>query len=491
MNLPATPEIKRQKVLMPEEYRKLLKDLYLIRSYSGFEEPIRRGIMAFLDRLEIPYINFNGNILGFNHPGEPLFSAHMDMVNTESYKLRGNEYMLNEEHVFTVDHDTCIRLYRSRDKDGKPNQQTSLGADDKNGIWVILSLLKHGMPINFAFCHSEETGGEGSRQIVSDEECAKFIAGCKFGIVIDRRNAGDIIGYDNKYCMCLDDRLRAFSDEHKFGYKPTRGSISDADRFSSLLECVNLSCGYYEPHSSKEYTNLNELWNTFQFCLKILSDFQYHSASEKRMQEFKGTTAPYKRTVIKTTYATPTARVSVDTDYYNGARRSVYGTTRTFKDEEDNLKKNLGQAQTKTSMNTITTAGKTAKVSKEEADKAEELETMLEVFNDYDYIDKEQCAERAMLEDAFYDRDWNYWMVPLYPESGSTAPKGITTHNVIDWLVCPKCNKNLMFLESSVDELITNEYDINEQHLLGICTECFEIQDMKENFDSYVWGRYA
>lgn len=275
---------------MPLEDRKFLKQLYLIRSYSGYEEPIRNAITAFLETHGIPYINYNGNILGFNHPGAPLFSAHMDMVNTEYYKLAPGETTVKEGYVFTIDDKTNIRLYRDSEK----KHQTSLGADDKNGIWVILMLLKEGYHINFAFCHSEEVGGTGSEQVVSDKELAGFIEKCQYGIIIDRRNADDIIGYDNKYCMCLDDRLEAYAAAKGYKYTCARGSCSDADRFSKLVECVNLSCGYYEPHTSKEYTNLNELWNTFEFCKAMLSSFIYSSASAKRMRSFKACTSPYE-----------------------------------------------------------------------------------------------------------------------------------------------------------------------------------------------------
>ena len=274
---------KPVEVLMPKEDRTLLKELYLLRSYSGFEEPTRRYIERFLSAWKIPYLNYNGNIIGFNHPGAPLFSAHMDMVNTEGYVLKQGEFAV-EQGVFTIDTKANIRLYRDAEK----KHQTSLGADDKNGIWVILTLLKCGYEINFAFCHSEEVGGTGSQQVVSNEELAKFVAGCKFGIIIDRRNANDIIGYENKYCLGLDDRIATFAKEKGFGFKPTTGSCSDADKFSQLLECVNLSCGYYSPHTSSEYTNVNELWNTFLFCQLLVDEFNYHSVSEERMKKFKG-----------------------------------------------------------------------------------------------------------------------------------------------------------------------------------------------------------
>lgn len=480
-----TDKTERKKILMPEENRKLLKELYLIRSYSGFEEPIRRGIMNFLDSLKIPYINFNGNILGFNHPGEPLFSAHMDMVNTEGYKLRGDEYRLDENHVFTIDNDTCIRLYRGRDNEGKPNQQTSLGADDKNGIWVILSLLQMGKNINFAFCHSEESGGEGSRQIVSDEECAKFIAGCAYGIIIDRRNAGDIIGYDNNYCLCLDDRLKTFSDEHNFGYKPVRGSISDADRFSALVECVNLSCGYYEPHTSREYTNLNELWNTFNFCVKILEDFKYISASEKRMQEYKKISAPYKKETTTSITVTPKVQTtsyasSYDT-YTRYSRPSRVSTTSSV-----DLKKNLKKATT-TQIDTKTTG-----ITGTDIDAT--TEDMLEYING-GFLDKEEIAERAKDEDAYFDHDFLCWIVPLYPEDSKHLPGSTTSHDAVEWFKCDKCGKHALVLESTLDTIITSDYTFFELNgisykILGICTDCYEVQDITEELLSTAFTRY-
>lgn len=325
-NQPSVVEKEKEKILMPEKAKEMLKTLYLYRSYSGFEEPLRNAIIAFLNKLKIPYINLNGNILGFNHPGAPLFSAHMDMVNTESYKLKPSEMAVTGDYVFTMDSKACIRLYRDAEK----KHQTSLGADDKNGIWVILMLLQQKEKINFAFCHSEEVGGIGSSQIISDIDCKKFISNCKYGIIIDRRNEGDIIGYENKYCLTLDDRLEAFARAKGFPFKPARGSCSDADKFSQLIECVNLSCGYYEPHTSREYTNVNELWRTFLFCKAMLKDFQYQSASTERMRTFKNittTTSFYKKDDEKTetTY-------TWGNDYHNSNEKKNYGN----RDDTDN-----------------------------------------------------------------------------------------------------------------------------------------------------------
>lgn len=460
--------IKKEKepVLMPHDAKELLKELYLFRSYSGFEEPLRCGIMNYLDKLNVPYINYNGNILGFNHPGKPLFSAHMDMVNTESWKLKGQENTVTDP-VFTIDDKACLRLYRGPQKDG---HQTSLGADDKNGIWVILMLLREGFEINFAFCHSEEVGGIGSSQIVSDKECAQFIEACKFGIIIDRRNAGDIIGYDNKYCMALDDRLEAFSNEQGFGYKCARGSVSDADKFSTLLECVNLSCGYYEPHTSREYTNLNELWNTYQFCKKILTDFEYTSASSKRMQSFKNCRSPYVSTVAttttttKTNYAKDTDYDSIRTSFYGGdcIRRSNYGTNYLLaeKKEDTSSQKKTSEEKAKT-MTTATTT-----TSKDTTDSDNEI---LEMY-------MQDAVDMA----SVYVPELDVNLLPLF--SDNTLPDSTALSDIVHYETCSKCKTKLMLLQDSVDELFVNYQEgFIAEKTLGMCTECGNTLDISND----------
>ena len=458
--------IKKEKVqvLMPHDAKELLKELYLFRSYSGFEEPLRCGIMNYLDKLNVPYINYNGNILGFNHPGKPLFSAHMDMVNTESWKLKGQENAVTDA-VFTIDDKACLRLYRGPQKDG---HQTSLGADDKNGIWVILMLLREGFEINFAFCHSEEVGGIGSSQIIADKECAQFVETCKFGIIIDRRNAGDIIGYDNKYCMALDDRLEAFSNEQGFGYKCARGSVSDADKFSTLIECVNLSCGYYEPHTSREYTNLNELWNTFQFCKKILTDFEYTSVSPKRMQSFKNCRSPYVSTIVTTT----TAKVEPKSDSVETVRSSFYGRGYygssdyesryiTTKGSDTSSQKKTSEKETKTMTTTATTT-----TSKDTTDSDDEI---LEMY-----------MQDAIDLASVYVPELDVNLLPLF--SDSTLPDSTALSDIIHYETCSKCKTKLMLLQDSVDELfVSYQEGFIAEKTLGMCTECGNTLDISND----------
>lgn len=452
--------VKKEEVLMPKDAKELLKSLYILRSYSGFEDPMRTFLANFLTEHNIPFVNYNGNILGFNHPGAPLFSAHMDMVNTEGYKLRSNETAV-EEGVFTLDDKTNIRLYRDKEK----KNQTSLGADDKNGIWVILMLLLDGKEINFAFCHSEETGGNGSTQVASDKECGEFISKCKYGIIIDRRNKGDIIGYGNSYCLGLDDRLEAFSDEMKYGFKKAHGSISDADRFSTLLECVNLSCGYYEPHTSREYTNLNELWNTYNFCFDMLDHFQYQSVSAARMQEFKKCSSPYSK-YSKTSYSS---------DSYSGS--SYYGSSYTSSvwDKYKNYtrkdtKKDEEQKKISEEKTSMTTTGTQVTTTRGTTDTKDE-----DLANSVMYY----YADDAIAEGAVYSLELDAYLIPMF-NLKDNLPEKLSRQELLYADKCSKDGIELGMFQYSIDLLYVDGYNKNVEKAYGFCVKCGRLIDLTQ-----------
>lgn len=263
--------------------------LYKLRSYTGYEEPVRRYILDILDKLNIPYVIYNGNIIGMNYNKVPLLSAHMDMVNTDWTIL--NKEVVNYKEV--IDENFNIRMYKETST--KEAMQTSLGADDKNGIWLTLELLKQGVEINFIFSHGEEGGCVGINQVVANEEIAKDIENkTTYCLVLDRRNSGDIIGYDNDYCLGLDDKIEKYAKDNGYKFKKERGLCSDANHLSKLIECVNLSVGYYRAHSSEEFTNLKELCNTKDFVYKLINVLRYETVSPERMREFKKCSTPYQ-----------------------------------------------------------------------------------------------------------------------------------------------------------------------------------------------------
>lgn len=258
----------------------LLKQLYVYRSYSGKEALIRSFIVNVLDNMNINYKIIEGNIVGFNTENKPMLSAHMDMISSVDKNPAIDHFMLYSGKE--------IRGFNKQDK------QVILGADDKNGIFAVLQLLKEDPTLNFVFTHGEESGCIGSSTLCAKGEYKTFITEhVPYCVVIDRRNAGDIIGHSNSYCAALDYQLEKLSTKLGYSYKCTSGSVSDANTFSQYTECVNISCGYYQAHTDNEYTKLDELYDTIDFLKEALKTLNYTSVPSTRYKKTYTTYSSY------------------------------------------------------------------------------------------------------------------------------------------------------------------------------------------------------
>lgn len=228
---------------------KLLKDLYYINSPSGRENGLSGYVGGLLNSL---HINFNRDkfyqIYSLSNPSAPIICCHMDQV--------GNRPLTKISH-----------------KNGIITADRNIGADDKNGLWLCLSLLKKYPDTNFIFSTCEEIGGNIDRLLQKID-----ISSFPYALVFDRRGCSDIIGYDNGYCS--KEFQNAIAEiGHHYGYSPSRGIYSDCDKLSQYVNCVNLSCGYYNAHTDKEYTVIKELKTALSFAIAILDDFIINNTS--------------------------------------------------------------------------------------------------------------------------------------------------------------------------------------------------------------------
>lgn len=154
-----------------------------------------------------------------------------------------------------------------------------LGADDKNGIWVALELLREFDKMKAAFFVSEEVGCVGS-----SHADMKFFADCRFVLQADRRGSADLIT-EISGPTCSAEFLQDLPYK-AFGYSEEHGLMTDilALQENGLgVSAVNFSCGYHHPHTDHETTVWSELINarefaaaTFRTCLKVYPhDFAY------------------------------------------------------------------------------------------------------------------------------------------------------------------------------------------------------------------------
>lgn len=142
---------------------------------------------------------------------------------------------------------------------------TGLGADDRNGIYAILELVKRGFRPQVLFTHGEEIGGLGAKAFTLDFK--EPIIKTKFMIELDRKGINECVFYD-----CGNKKFQSMVQS--YGFIKHIGSYSDIDTISKAwdIASVNLSVGYYNAHRNNEYTLFSGIEFTINRVSQILSD---------------------------------------------------------------------------------------------------------------------------------------------------------------------------------------------------------------------------
>jgi hypothetical protein len=163
-----------------------------------------------------------------------------------------------------------------------PNgEQGVLGADDRAGIAIILTVLRN-LPsltgfngtIKVAFSREEEIGCVGSSRIDK-----KFYQGTDLAIVVDRRGNRDIVvGCGQAFCSnAVGYFMEEVSEMCDMDWKCVEGGISDAVTFSENgVNSINLSAGYMNEHTEREFVSLYDMKDTVQLILQaiaVINDF--------------------------------------------------------------------------------------------------------------------------------------------------------------------------------------------------------------------------
>lgn len=191
-----------------------------------------------------------GNIFNFKHSNAPFLSAHMDSVQTKSDIYAGSKLTIEGDKIYSPGH--------------------IIGADDLVGVWIILTLLKEGNHrFNWILSDNEEIGAIGADDFITNN--SQLIRDSLYGLVIDRKGSSDIICSHNLYgTKRFEETLHTVSNKNGFNYKPERGVFSDANVWSDYISCANLSCGYYNMHSTNEHIIIPEMLNSKEYIKSIL-----------------------------------------------------------------------------------------------------------------------------------------------------------------------------------------------------------------------------
>lgn len=259
---------------------------------SGSEKKMRRFIKKYVLKTcpeALVYTDAKGNLYVTKGVSDtyPCVVAHMDQV----------------QHTHPAD----FKVYELGDiimaySDSKKSQM-GLGADDKNGIWVALKCLEKFDAIKLAFFVGEEIGCVGS----SDADMS-FFKDARFVLQCDRKGGHDLITEASCTELCSKD-FAGIINPGAFGYKETTGMMTDV---MTLKEnglgvcCVNISCGYYNPHTDEEVTKKSELLNCLAFVEDIIENcvgvyeheyvpYTYSRYSKYDNDDYRGWWTNYKK----------------------------------------------------------------------------------------------------------------------------------------------------------------------------------------------------
>lgn len=258
--------------------KELLMTLYRIQAPSNYEHAMIAFIKKYVSE-NISDVSIaqdkNGNLLitkGLVADDEyyPCVVAHMDEI-PEFNSAR--EIVAYGEFVFSLD-------VKTGERDG-------LGADDKNGIYVALEMLKIYPILKVFFSVGEEIGMIGSSRVNTS-----FFDNVGYMLQCDRRGSSDLIIHTNGIEVTSDEFLYSIYDiTEAYGYTEEIGTATDVGELKSRgvnVSACNISCGYYNEHTDDEFCYLPALENCLNFTSFIVENCGLQKYEHTPKDTYKG-----------------------------------------------------------------------------------------------------------------------------------------------------------------------------------------------------------
>lgn len=246
----------------------LLKKLYAMHSPSGKEDTMIKFLVSYLKTL--PGVKVGKDSYGnlYARKGEsascPCIAAHLD----QAQRIHSKDFRAIETRDIIFGYSPSS------------HQIEGLGADDKNGVFIALEALKKYDCLKAVFFKEEETGCQGS----SHAEM-KFFDDCRYVIQCDRRGNSDLITSIGCTDLCSEKFIQDI-DPERWGYKEAQGMMTDVEALKERglsVSAVNISCGYYNPHTDEEITvkrDLEKCWKLVQHIIEDCAEAYPHEAGE-------------------------------------------------------------------------------------------------------------------------------------------------------------------------------------------------------------------
>ncbi|SNS23117.1 hypothetical protein SAMN05446037_1006131 [Anaerovirgula multivorans] len=328
--------------------KQLLKDLLQISSVSGKEELV---VPVILDELEslgfTAHQDAIGNVFATRGKGPyPLLNAHMDIVDIQGYgwfygqndniydasyyenlmsygltcgdcvnynyckllnpllcehfevtgeaayilEIAELDYLMPED-VDMADNFCITESYGVLTGSG----ERVLGGDDKCGIFIALELarLLPRQPFKILFTVQEEEGCVGVRHAVKNKKWFKDIL---YALVIDRKGGDNLLWSQLGSKSCSNNfasQLAMRGVDAGISVQVMDGSISDTMYLKNVVpEAVNVSAGYHDAHTEKEYVVLSEVAGIINWLSHFIRNYHDIKTLYKPVVQYK---APKKK----------------------------------------------------------------------------------------------------------------------------------------------------------------------------------------------------
>lgn len=235
----------------------LLKSLYEINSKSGNEAEIKNFVLGQLADVQLSVMedSFGNIFITKGTAGSyPCVSAHLDEVHLPVEK----SLVVDGDMIYAVD---------------AAGERAGIGADDKNGLWIIIRLLHEKPLLKVALFVQEERDGEIAGCRGSKACSLDFFNDVRYILAVDRKGDADVVTVGKGDIRLCDDDIFPIDILRKYGYECVPGGRTDVVALKERglqTPCCNIGCGYYNAHKPDEYTIFTHLEKALAFVGELL-----------------------------------------------------------------------------------------------------------------------------------------------------------------------------------------------------------------------------
>lgn len=136
-----------------------------------------------------------------------------------------------------------------------------IGGDDRCGVVIILDIIEK-LNCSVLFTEDEEIGGLGATKFGKE----KYDLDVNYVVEFDRKGNNDYVFYK---------KANPHFEEHikKFGFVKSSGTYSDISEIAEdyEVEAVNLSSGYYNPHTTSEWVSFEDMEDITKRAIEMIA----------------------------------------------------------------------------------------------------------------------------------------------------------------------------------------------------------------------------